>query len=70
MKISDMDQRQKHSTTWSGLSYTSIKYIHSKESNNATVQSLNREKDFSSVLIYIVDEGAPLIQYLIENIDN
>lgn len=52
-------------------SYTSIKYIHLKESNNATVnQSLNREKDFSSVLIYIVDEGAPLIQYLIENIDN
>lgn len=51
-------------------SYTSIKYIHLKESNNATVnQSLNREKDFSSVLIY-VDEGAPLIQYLIENIDN
>ncbi len=50
-------------------SYTWIKYIHLKESNNATVQSLNREEDFSSVLIY-VDEGAPLIQYLIENIDN
>ncbi len=71
MKIShDMDQRQKHGTTWPIILQSNI---HIKESNNATVQSLNREKDFSSVIIYVDELGAPLIQilpYWIGNIDN